>query len=124
MRVLICLCMAQVHSCGYYSGQAFIEIGRVKSLAEKQNVEATENHLALIEKEIDKVGLHCSIENLADEKQHLANIRTALNNKQFDKIDLEALQFEKKLILKLAKHHNDGGDPLEIIPSRMYESLG
>lgn len=115
--------MAKQHSCGYYSGEAFIEIEHIRAFAEKNNAESVDSHLTLLEKEIDNVSLHCGIINLEGEKQHLGNIRTALTNKQLDKIPLETYQFEKKLLSQLARGHNDGGDPLDVIPTRVWDAI-
>lgn len=115
--------MAKHHSCGYYSGEMFIEIERIRKLAEKNNVESVDNHLTLLEKEIDNVSLHCGIIDLSEEKQHLSNIRTALTNKQLDQISPETYLFEKKLLSQLASGHSDGGDPLEVIPARLWDTI-
>jgi len=115
--------MASQHNCAYYSGQAFIEMENIQRLAEKNNPESVDNHLTLLEKEFDKVGMFCGIGDMSKEKEYLGNIRTALTNKQLDKVSSEARQLEKELILKLAQYANEGGDPLELIPSRMLNSL-
>lgn len=115
--------MASQHSCAYYSGQAFIEMENVQRFAEKNNPKSADNHLTLLEKEFDKVGIFCGIGDMSKEKEHLGNIRTALTDKQLDKVSSEARQLEKELILRLAQYANEGGDPLEIIPSRMLNSL-
>lgn len=115
--------MSSQQSCAYYSGQAFIEMENIQKLAEKNNAESVDNHLTLLEKEFDKVGLFCGIGDLSKEKEQLGNIRTFLTNKQLDKVNFETRQLEKDLILKLAKFANEGRDPMEIIPSRMLDSL-
>jgi len=115
--------MASQQSCAYYSGQAFIELENIQRLADKDNAESVDNHLTLLEKEFDKVGMFCGIGDLSVEKKYLGDIRTSLTNKQLAKVSSDARQIEKELILKLAKFTNEGGDPLEIIPSRMLDSL-
>jgi len=115
--------MASQQSCAYYSGQAFIELENIQKLAGKNNAESVDNHLTLLEKEFDKVGIFCGIGDLSKEKQHLSDIRTSVTNKQLEKASSEARQLEKELILRLAKYANEGRDPLEIIPSRMLDSL-
>ena len=115
--------MAKHHSCGYYAGEAFIEIERIRKLAEKNNAESIDNHLTLLENEIDNISLHCGIVDLVREKQHLSNIRTALSSKQLDQIPPETYQFEKKLLSQLASGHSDGGDPLEVIPARLWDAI-
>jgi len=115
--------MASQQSCAYYSGQAFIELENIQKLAEKNNPESVDNHLTLLEKEFDKVGMFCGIGDLSKEKKQLEDIRTAFTNKKLDEVSSEARQLEKELILNLAQYANEGRDPLEIIPSRMLNSL-
>ena len=117
------LLMTTPHGCAYYSGLAFIEINRIKSLAEKENEEAVDNHLTLLEREFENVGLTCGFIDLAKEEKHLAEIRNALKEKQWHRVTGEATGFERDLLVRLAEQHNAGHDPLDLIPSRTWASL-
>lgn len=114
--------MSSSRGCTYYSSLAFIEIGRVRSLAKEQNGEAVENHLAVLEREFQNVGLACGFIDLTKEEKHLAEIRNALKDKQWHLVTSEATGFERDFLVRLAEQHAEG-DALSIIPSRTWNSL-
>ncbi|MBE3095431.1 MAG: hypothetical protein IMZ52_10405 [Actinobacteria bacterium] len=77
----------------------------------------------MLEKNIADVGLSCGLGDLSEEKEHLSNIKAGLKEKNWSKVKQEAKILEKMIILKTAKNHNEGEDPLAVIPSRLYDSL-
>jgi len=115
--------MGQVHSCGFLSSEIFFEIERVKEAASKGNAEYANSHLSVVEKELQTMSLHCEIADVSEEKKHLANARTGIKDKQWELVRAESLAFEKLLIEKQARSHNNGEDPLDVIPSRVYDAL-
>lgn len=117
------LLMTSSHGCTYYSGLTFVEINRIKFLAEKQNAEAVDNHLAVLEREFQNVGLTCGFIDLTKEEKHLAEIKTALKDKQWHLVTSKATDFERDFLVRLAEQHNEGHDPLDIIPARTWDSL-
>jgi len=116
--------MTQTQGCAFHSSLAIVEIEQVKRAAEKQDKESVDNHLSVLEKQFENVGLLCGIMDTAEEKQHLANIRKHLDGSEWQKIDEDAHLFEKKLVLRLAKQHvGEQADPLNAVPARTWNAL-
>jgi hypothetical protein len=116
--------MAQKHSCGHFSNLTIFEIERIREFAEKKNADVLDSHVSLLEKNIVDMGKSCELGDLSEETEHISNLKIGIQEKNWDKIKQESKSLEKNLILKVAKSHNDDEDPLSIIPSRIYESLG
>lgn len=115
--------MGQVHSCGFLTSEIFFEIERVREAASKGNAEYANSHLSIVEKELQMMSIHCEIADISTEKDHLLNVRNGIKDKQWELVKSESLAFEKLLIEKQARNHNNGEDPLDVIPSRVYDAL-
>ena len=115
--------MASQHSCAYRSSEIFIESENIRRFSKEKDKPSVDNHLSLLEKEFDKMALACGMLELATEKESLKDIRISLGNDQFDKVEMQTRDFEKQVMLKLAKKANDDKDPLDLVPSRMLDSF-
>ena len=115
--------MTQVHNCGFLSTEIMFEIERVREHARNQNADAAKSHLAVVEKELQMFGVYCELGVTTEEAQHLGAIKNALDDKKWDVVQSESLNFEKNIMLKQAKNHNGGADPLDVIPSRVWDAL-
>lgn len=115
--------MSQVHSCSHFSNLTIFEIERIRESAGKQNGDMIDTHLTLLEKNLKEMALHCGLGDASEEMEHISNIRSNLKDKNWDKITQESKSLEKQVILKAAQSHNNGEDPLGVLPSRLYESL-
>lgn len=115
--------MGQVHSCAFLASEIFFEIERVKEAAASGNAEYASSHLSIVEKELQNMSIHCELGDYSKETQHLANARSGIKDKQWELVKSESLAFEKSIIMKYARNHNNGEDPLDVIPSRVYDAL-
>lgn len=115
--------MTQVHDCGFLSTEIMFEIERVRENAQSQNAEAAKSYLAVVRKELQRFGVYCELGGTSGESEHVENIETALKNKDWAAARSESIEFEKKIMMKQAKNHNAGEDPLDVIPSRVWDAL-
>lgn len=115
--------MGSEHLCAYNSFEIVIETENIRRYAKEKNKKSVDNHLTLLEKEYDKMMLSCGMVELVSGKETLKDIRTSLNNDQYEKIDMYAKKFEKDVLLSLAEQANEGNDPMDIVPSRIIETL-
>lgn len=115
--------MSQVHECGYLSSEVFFEVERVKEAAKNGDAEDAGNHLSIVEKELTLLALHCELGVTAEESVHIERMHVAVKEKKWDLVRAEALAFEKGVLMKQARNRNDGGDPLDVIPVRVWNAL-
>ena len=115
--------MGQVHQCGYLTSAILFEIERVKEGAKNQNKETVSSHLALVDKELDNMAIFCELGDYSGAKGNIENIKRMLGSDNYNGIHAEALAFEKDIITKQAQNFNDGNDPLDVIPSRLWDAL-
>lgn len=115
--------MSQVHQCGFLTSEVLFELERVREHARNQNADATGSHLAVVEKELRNMALFCELGDQSNEVEHLSNIKSHLGAKNWGAVQAEALELEKEIVVKQARNYNDGNDPLDVIPSRMWDAL-
>lgn len=115
--------MSNVHKCGFLSSELVFEIERVKEHARNRNRAAASGHLAVVEAALQNFGMYCGFGVMTDEMEHVGDIKKALDGGQFDHVGSMSLELEKKILTRQAEQYNDGGDPEEIIPSRMWDAL-
>jgi len=116
--------MSSPKSCGFLTSEIIFEIERVRESAGKQDASGVDNHLSLLENELEQFALHCGSPEFVGEHETLKKVREHLKNKQWDDIKRESKNFEKEIITSLATAHAEGGDHLDVIPARMWDSLG
>lgn len=115
--------MSSQKSCGYLTSEIIFEIERVKEFAGKKDANNVENHLSLLESELEQFALHCGAPEFVGENSTLKKVREHMKNNEWDQAKRESQNFEKELIVSLASGHAEGGDHLDVIPARMWDSL-